>query len=691
MRILARLGLAALVLVAAALGALAIALPRYVKSEALRARVESAGEEALEREVRYADLDVGLFPPSLVVVGLFVAGPTPQAPPALEAEKVALQLALAPLLGRTVVIDSLVAEGAKLRLVRTAEGVEVPLPPGGPDPREVPVEEGGGFSFAVREVELPDAKLIFEDRAVSPPVTWELSDVGVRLRGHAPDEPFDVEVKVEMAGGGRLSGQGSVGRDGQIDLGLELDAFPVDLVGHYLGDTAQLAGTLSGKLTARGDAADPDPLGFDLVLSDGDVRFDDLVLIGRAAIQGEISGGLRAPIGRFEADATQAELRFGEVFAKPPGRPATIKGRLVTKPDGRLGVDDLQVKVENVEAHGKVELGERMRVALSASSFDLSGVHPLFIPLADYELSGPVSVSELEVLTKPLELRGEVRFEGVAVRPADVGEFEVRGSLLGEGDVIRTRDLMLTAGGEVIPLEGELSGLDGSRSYRLRVRTEQADTDRIVSAFSANDDRLHGPLDLLGELDGSLAGQPSLADALGGRVRFDIAPGRLRGISILEATFRRFDQTGALGFLKGLNLPGFQNPLAPGLERYYGEHFDSLGATLEIQAGQAHTPDFRLVTPSYEFALQGLIRLSDLGLDAEGELLLGAELMGSIAGLVGLPKMPLVQKVVIPIPKLGGTLTDPKPEPDFRLLLRAIAGNLPGAGALKQLWRGVRP
>jgi hypothetical protein len=49
--------------------------------------------------------------------------------------------------------------------------------------------------------------------------------------------------------------------------------------------------------------------------------------------------------------------------------------------------------------------------------------------------------------------------------------------------------------------------------------------------------------------------------------------------------------------------------------------------------------------------------------------------------------MLLVQKIVIPIPTLRGTLSDPKPEPDFRLLLRAIAGNLPGAGALKTLLR----
>jgi hypothetical protein len=90
------------------------------------------------------------------------------------------------------------------------------------------------------------------------------------------------------------------------------------------------------------------------------------------------------------------------------------------------------------------------------------------------------------------------------------------------------------------------------------------------------------------------------------------------------------------------------------MKRFYGEHFDSLGATLEIQGGQARTADFSLVTPYYEFGLRGLIRLSDLGLDAEGELALGEELTAGIAGWFGLKKMPLVQKRRDPDSDAGG-------------------------------------
>ena len=55
-------------------------------------------------------------------------------------------------------------------------------------------------------------------------------------------------------------------------------------------------------------------------------------------------------------------------------------------------------------------------------------------------------------------------------------------------ETVRTQlQQTLTAGGQPIPVEGELSDFAGSGRFRLRVQTEQADTNRIVSAFSTND------------------------------------------------------------------------------------------------------------------------------------------------------------------------------------------------------------
>jgi hypothetical protein len=87
--------------------------------------------------------------------------------------------------------------------------------------------------------------------------------------------------------------------------------------------------------------------------------------------------------------------------------------------------------------------------------------------------------------------------------------------------------------------------------------------------------------------------------------------------------------------------------------------------------------------------MQGRIDLEDLGLDARAELVLGDELSLAIAQAVGLERIPLVKGFVIPIPRLGGTLTDPKPEPDFAFLIRALTANLPGRKAVEQWLKGA--
>jgi len=126
MRLLIRIGLVLVILLALGLGAIAVLMPRIVRSDAVRARIEGAAEDALGREFRYSDLDFAWLPPSLLVLEPTVEGETAQAPPVARADQVALRVALLPLLKRTVVVDSFQIEGAQVRLVRDADGVSLP-------------------------------------------------------------------------------------------------------------------------------------------------------------------------------------------------------------------------------------------------------------------------------------------------------------------------------------------------------------------------------------------------------------------------------------------------------------------------------------------------------------------------------------------------------------------------------------
>ena len=60
----------------------------------------------------------------------------------------------------------------------------------------------------------------------------------------------------------------------------------------------------------------------------------------------------------FDIDATDAEIRYSGVFAKPAGTKATVTGRIVN-PGGTHSVDDIRLKIANLDAHASLETGDR--------------------------------------------------------------------------------------------------------------------------------------------------------------------------------------------------------------------------------------------------------------------------------------------------------------------------------------------
>jgi hypothetical protein len=351
MKILTRLAVAFAAVIVIALGALAILLPRIVKSEAVRARIETAAYDALGRELRYRDLEVGLLPPALEVVEASVAGATPEAPALLEARQIALRVALLPLLARAVVIDSLVVEGARIRLVRTPEGLELPVPPGGgvngeepPAAKQPPAgdptqtgeaEEGSAVAIALREVALRDARIVLEDRAVEPAVTWELRDIDVTARGESLDAPIDLDASFVLGSGGSVEAHGTATLAGDLDVTIDLSDLALAPARPYLGEGAVVEGSLGGTVSVKGPAANPDLVAIDLSLADALFTLDDITLRGPVAMRADVGSAATLPKGRFELDASDAELRYGEVFTKPPGTRASVSGRIVSAADGR--------------------------------------------------------------------------------------------------------------------------------------------------------------------------------------------------------------------------------------------------------------------------------------------------------------------------------------------------------------------
>ena len=682
MRLAIRLAGIVVVLVVAALIALAVALPRLVRSDAARARIEDAAREATGREIRYGELDFALLPPRLVVREPEVKGAPGGSPPVFEAAGVELEIALAPLLARTVVVDSLVVDGATVRLVRTPSGIELPreaaaseAPKRGdaaPSPsrgeESEPGEDAEGFALAVRQVALKDCRLLLEDRTVSPPITWELRDIAAIATGKSLEDPIDFELSGALLSGGSFRANGEAEIEGAFRIDLRLEDVVLDPAAPYLAKGQRVSGAVSGAVSARGTAREVEGVVVDALLRDGELAFEDLVIRGQMKIRADLEGGLGDATGSFELDATDAEMEYGAAFRKGRGTAATATGRIVTGPDGHIGLQDTQVKIRNFEAEVQVETGARTRAVVDADPFDLAGWEALIPALAEYAPAGELGLRGLALATEPLEVRGALDLQDLRLRRPDGEEVVLRGGLRGSGAGIRSEKLVAVVAGQELRLSVEVTELAGRPRFTTEVEADDADSSALLALVTDRKETLQGPLELRVALAGPLDADRPLAETLEGTVRFGIEPGRLKGVSLLEKTFERLGDAGEAALLAG-RLRGGST-----LQRFYEDEFQFLGGTLRIARGLARSDDLRLVYRHYTVDLRGAVGLLDQRLDLHGELTIDDEIDGAIAN-----QGPAGQKArrgrsrVIPLARVTGTLESPRVEITDEAVLRFAA------------------
>ncbi len=679
MRWLAR-GLAGLLL-AVLLGVAAAVfwVHERLEGEAFRARFAEEAGEALGREVGFASLDLVLVPPALVVLEPYVAGPAAGTPHFLDARSVSLRFELLPLLDRSFIVSSLSVREATLRLVRSLEGFAIPQL----ERESEPSLEDDGFRMRVRRVTLEDASLLFDDRVVSPPVQWRLDDVDARIDSASLEAPKQVDATIE-SDGGTMEVAGSVRLDGRVDLEARLDRFPLAPLDPFVPPSAKVSGRVTGRLAWRGAAQDPEQVAFEGRVDEAAVTVGpSFSLAGRVGLRGEVQGGLADPHGPLEVDATGAELRWSDVFRKPTGDTTRARVRFRRSPEGPFVFEgDLHAQTARFDT--VVELGERTRIRLDAPPFAIAGWRPTLAVLSELRLSGDVGAQSVEILTDPLEIRGRARLDDVVLRFADGGDSGVHlaGAIVAEGERLHGEGLTATLPGGALPLELEVDDFTGAWRFHLRAQGAGVEANDLLGSFGRRD-LLYGPIAVDADLRGSFGGERSFRERLAGRVALRIAPGRLRGVSLFEAVFRRAPEPDVAADAAASAQPRSRGRVGRSLERFYGDRFDSLEATLQLRDGLARTDDLHLEASYYSYTLQGPIRMRDLGLDAKGEMRLGRDVVASLLSRSSLPMPSLVSGVVVPLPAIRGTLTDPKPQVDWRHFWRTLLVNVPGAGLLR--------
>jgi hypothetical protein len=666
LRTLGRVALALGAVLLLALGAAAWLLPRWIESDAFREVLAGAARDATGRDVAWDDLSLALFPPRLVATQLRVGD---AAAPLVLSERVDMRIAVAPLLARLVLVDSLALEGVSWRVVRNADGVELPIakrdtasaaasagvaPPALTAQRAAaaPPASGPALRLAVRSVALHRSRIVWDDRVATPPVSIEIRDVEGRAEGTSADAPAIVSLAGTLASGGTLRVGGTATLAGTLDLEATLDGVELAPFASYFGRNFALAGRVGGKLRARGPAAAPELLEADLEVADASLRAGDVVAQGPVAIKARLQGAVAVPEGDFEVDATRAQLSaYGGAFKKPPGAPATASGKLVRDANGKLGVDAVRLSIKNMTGQMRVTPDG---VHFDAAPFDLTGWGEVIPALASVAPEGSIAIDGVRVATGPLALAGRVRLDDMRLRPAGRAPIALRGALVGQGASIASEGLFATVGGQRIALALRVDGLDGAPRHHSQFDTRNADARALLEALTGKPDLLEGPATIVADLAGPL-GATALA-GVSGDIDLSVGAGRIPGVSPLRAAV-----DGLARHSESAKLID-RGRAEASLAAYLGDRFESITAQFALGAGRAHSDAMVLRYPGYQLELRGSMGLADQSLDLAGRIALDEEVLTALAGRP--PEESGGGTRVIEVARVRGTAVEPKLEID---------------------------
>jgi uncharacterized protein involved in outer membrane biogenesis len=613
MKWLLRAGLALVVVLVLAVVAAAVLAPRLIDRPEVRERIAAAAKYATGRTLRYEKLGIRLLPLRVEVEGVALEGGPKDAP--LRADAIALEVALLPLLARTVVVDEIAVRGAELTLARTKHGIALPIEPP-PKPETAPGAEepgaggggGEGVSIGVREVRLEDAKLTFVDRTVRPAASFLFDDLDASARGRlGTDAPIAFELAALLAGA-KLSAEGEASPGGALDAKLALDRFPLERLAPYLPE--------------------------------------GLALAGPAAIEVEAKGEIAKFAGPIALDLTRADLRRGDSFHKPAGDRAAFAGRLVRDGDA-IRIEDGKLALRDVTLDVAGELTPNTRALLSAPHFELSDFGGWLPGLAASGVSGGVALEALDARFDPLSLRGGMVLDGVN---APVGETRgvLSGRLEGQGDALVGEAMELRLAEQLFRIGLTIDSLASGPKATLRLASEGADAGKLVSGISGKAATLEGPLALTSDLRAPLSDPDALLRALTGSIDVGVTPGRLRGVSFLRSAFDAIGHAGGIAERLGALGRGDK-------ERFYRDAFETLDGSFQIANGLARTDDLRLVYEDYQVDLAGVYGLLDESLDFKGKLTLFEDVdralkEGEARGV----------RREVPLAAVKGTLDEPK-------------------------------
>jgi hypothetical protein len=220
-------------------------------------------------------LDVGL--PDVTFENFAVAEQA-EAPPIAAVPKIHLAGTQFSFGTRSVRVDHIAIDGARLRASREADGsLSVARFAKNDETAEAPSD--APWHWAVGEIRIADAALDLEDRAVSPAVQLNLAPIGLTVAGLSGEPGTKMNVTADIGLGGKplLKSTGDV----QLTpltaaLALDLNAFDLSILQPYVAEATNLS-LRSGRLSVKGDLSAAAEEGAEPTMQfKGDVQVADL-------------------------------------------------------------------------------------------------------------------------------------------------------------------------------------------------------------------------------------------------------------------------------------------------------------------------------------------------------------------------------------------------------------------------------
>lgn len=517
----------------------------------------------------------------------------------------------------------------------------------------------------VSVVEVRNGRVRYVDQSGAQPIETIIESVDVRLTDFQWDEPMALTASARLFEGSRAD----VRVDGRVGpfAATAGNGIPLDLrvsVSPVAGEAVRRHSLFVGALPP------------------------DLVLTGPIEVQAAVRGTLDKLTIDARVEASQAEVRYGERFAKPRGIDLHLDAAIERDPRFiRVRRGEVGIGAAKLALDGVVETVPRTKFDLHVrgDSVPLKGWDRLLPMLAPYDLQGAADPDLRIRGTGAPTVSGTVGVRDLAARHQAFAVRELTAPIAIEG----TRLTFPKSRFRLNEADVELAGHYDYESDRFAVTTDLSGLllAPLLREYAPRVARtLEGLLDATLQLEGTGSNWERLRSNLSGSGRVAIRDGRLREMNLAEAVLQGL--TGVRG-LDGL-LPADLRNRYPEILSGSDTAFREVAGRVRLSDGRVRLEDLVLAALEQHAAAAGWISLDGVT-ELAGDLRLSAALTRDLVERAK-PLASLVEadgRLRLPF-RIAGRFPDVRPVPDVDYVMRTLGRSALDSG-LDRLFRRPTP